>query len=450
MTIYYPRASVTLGFILDYPAEARIDNFVFDNLAGFGSGALESLRRRFPEIAARFDANLAHIVTVSPHEIQHTIHPYTQADTCRIKIDYRNFPFDPRLARAVAVEVHLGTAPSIDAPFDTNQSTLRFVGYADTGDWAWGDDDTITLECRDHTALLLDTPWLDRGQIDLQDDLYTIIRTILDTEDATAQMVLDIRPQPVPKLADDRGDIAGDKHTAAARQSLWDTITEIVSEAGLIAWVEGRKLIVDAAQTLIGLPAIPFIAGRNLEDLRVRRHVGRKRTPPVTIDSWDPTTKKVLTATYPPNPATNQPDAQTTTQRTLRFTVSNIKENKQDVLERIAKNVWTRFALQDINVEFQTHDLRGPRDEHLLDLKPGTPVAIHFSDEERLHLHGRPYDQRRAYLVHRGYPPRVATAIAHAYQQLTPAYQIVQVQQRYHADRGIALTFQCASYLTGD
>jgi len=451
--LFYPRAEVVLGFVLDYPFEARSANFTLQNFAGFGAAALDALdalRRRFPEIAERFDANIAHLVRVAPQELHITRNPYTAADECKIKIDYRHFPFDPRIARAVAVECHLGTAPSIDAPFIANSRTRRFIGYADTGDWSWDDDDTITFVCRDHTALLIDTPWLDRGQLDLKNDLQTIIRAILDQDDATRPIALDFRALPPPILAQSRSDVAGDKQTASTRQSVWDTIVELVSEAGLIAWIEQRTLIVDGGQTLRGLPSTPFVAGRNLKSLRVRRHIGRKRTPPVTVEAWNVEKKEVLSATWPALPD-DAPTGEGATQkpiRKLRFTLSNIID--QAVLIKAARNIWLRFALLDLAVEFETNDVRGPNDEFLLDLKPGSPVAIHFSEDERIHLNGRPFEQRRAWLAGRGYSGQVATAIAYAYEQLTPAYQVVEIGQHFRASQGITLSFRCASYITAD
>src|SRR5690606_1669864 len=107
---------------------------------------------------------------------------FRTADTAKVVLDWRDVPFDPRILRAAAIEIVLGTvtddeyqrglqgqrdpisgqlvsvvrqnprAPTVD-------TATRFVGWVDDWDIDFDDDDgTVSLEARDFTALFLDCP----------------------------------------------------------------------------------------------------------------------------------------------------------------------------------------------------------------------------------------------------------------------------------------------------
>jgi hypothetical protein len=99
------------------------------------------------------------------------------AGTCSLELDYRDVPVDPRIIRACFVSFALGVTSADEfeqgihgkrrsdgsllslVPVESGQelnfqSSTRFVGFADEVSGDWEEGDTLTLECRDLSALL--------------------------------------------------------------------------------------------------------------------------------------------------------------------------------------------------------------------------------------------------------------------------------------------------------
>ena len=105
----------------------------------------------------------------------------SDCDKCTIELDYRSLPFDPRSFRAAAVRVVIGSVSSEDyvkgttnggsqldlpsiVPPETSRwysvtGNTRFVGFVD--EWMVEFDDsgeTVSLQCRDLSSVVRDTP----------------------------------------------------------------------------------------------------------------------------------------------------------------------------------------------------------------------------------------------------------------------------------------------------
>lgn len=109
---------------------------------------------------------------IVPHSINIERNSYRSADEVRIRLPFKEMPFDPRLVRAATIQVYGGTidavtyaeamdgpdAPGIllpDARRD-GQSNELFRGFVDDWDGELSESDMIQLTARDLTAFFVD------------------------------------------------------------------------------------------------------------------------------------------------------------------------------------------------------------------------------------------------------------------------------------------------------
>lgn len=111
MGILYPRALVLLQFVLDLRLENRLSQWVpagWEGAVGLGGRAIAGNLG----LGGALDGVATHTVAVRPQRVRVVKNGYREADEASVTLDYGVFPFDPRLARAIAMEVHLGTVGS--------------------------------------------------------------------------------------------------------------------------------------------------------------------------------------------------------------------------------------------------------------------------------------------------------------------------------------------------
>lgn len=82
------------------------------------------------------------------------------ADTCRITLNYRDFPIDPRMLSAAHVQVYAADVRGHRNELPLTTETLRFQGFVDVPESTLSDDVAqVTFDCRDYTSLYLNRPW---------------------------------------------------------------------------------------------------------------------------------------------------------------------------------------------------------------------------------------------------------------------------------------------------
>lgn len=151
---------------------------------------IASSDREFSEIYKAASASSEEGLTSDPNVIKLWVLPkrvsveknnLSDCDKCTIELDYRSLPFDPRSFRAAAVRVIIGSVSSEDydkgvngggsqldlpsiVPPETSRwysatGNTRFVGFVD--EWMVDFDDsgeTVSLQCRDLSSVVRDTP----------------------------------------------------------------------------------------------------------------------------------------------------------------------------------------------------------------------------------------------------------------------------------------------------
>lgn len=430
--IYYPRALASLSFALE--GELPAASLVLPR----SWAAIEEISP--PPVLQ------SHPVTVLPKWLRITRNPYNQADTCSLKIDYRHFPFDPRIARAVAMECHIGNSGGVNERFDPLAGDGQFVGQADNGDWRLSDGNEITIDARDQTALLIDLPW-DGKKTDLSIPLDQLVADILAGNPITSKMGVELRGiDTAPSVGDDRGD-SGQSMPGATTSSTWDHISTLAAQAGLVAWIESNNVVISPSQTPASLAEAPaMVFGNNLKSLTIQREFTRRMTPPVVLASYDPENRKTLRAVFPETGSQSVTgQGQVRTESPVFFRLSNVKS--QEAMDRMAKAIYRRRLRQDISLFFETGEMTGPGGEDLTRLKAGDALSIYMDPGERQYLHGQERSERARYLEARGYSPDVAASIADGYERLAPFYVVAEAEHTFDAMQGYSLRVKALSII---
>lgn len=257
--------------------------------------------------------------TVKCRRLRASLNSYKEADTFEADIDYKNFPFDPRIIRACGVSIFMEDQEQLfdlerGRKLDTlvaSKDNIIFQGFADTDRIQLSPDSRLVrLEGRDFTSLLIDREYFG-DTIDTAQPLDKIIRALLDQLPQTKFDIgqpgqgLLIENQTggvLPTLAELTGSkdaLAGQKNSRKKR-SYWDHIQELVENSGLIAYVAIDKLVITKPRNLYNRnDAKIFIYGRNLSSLEFSRKLGRQKGFNVRVVSLDVEAKEVIEAKIP-------------------------------------------------------------------------------------------------------------------------------------------------------
>lgn len=510
MSVLYPRAVVRLAFLLD-PGMTSGER---DALA-----RAENLARQYLGVSKitshLMDWNTAQMVTVTPLRVSLRRNPYQEADACDIDLPYSVFPFDPRLARAVAVEVHLGQAVDATSAMEIGDATRRFVGWADDSDWEPLADNAIRLKCRDNTALLIDEPW-DGSTVDVTRPLDVVVRGILDRRTSTSTMeVRWLTGRAIPTYSTLKsGDTTGTAFAASPKDTVWDVIQRLVRGCGLLCFVDDGRLVIAPGQTVEESErATGFVWGVNLKRLKLKKALRRHRPTPVIVKSWNPTLRATLTAIWPnvvdpelaqeaaadeatlsekvgggfqsrgseeqldamarildsklrqkglprprvdggkqmpptsaPPKAPRKPTLPGGTERRY-YEVILSNDIDQATLETTARDIYNRMASSDLEVELETAEMMGPGGNDLLSLRAGDAVRVLVSESERDYLQARTVDERRRYLIERGYGEQVADSIARGYETLNNLFQVREARMQWDCRTGFSLEIEGIEYI---
>jgi hypothetical protein len=277
-----------------------------------------SLRLRFEDFGDKTNAvyKADYPITTFAKSLRVNINDYNKADTFDMQLDYKQFPFDPRLLRSVGVTIYIEDKKKLfqsganqdDNPLNTikpDPKNIVFVGFADKSKIELNDNDrTVHLEGRDFTALLIDLPYFG-GPVNLTLPIDQAIRAILDANEATKNIAIEKRLDPgevIPVLAalgTDLSQLGGSKN-AQKDDSYWEIIQRIIGDAGLIAYIELDKLIITKPRNLYDRTKSKIFAyGRNVKMMEFDRKLGRQKGFNIRIVSVDLLKKSLIEAKIP-------------------------------------------------------------------------------------------------------------------------------------------------------
>lgn len=315
-----------------------------------------------PALHKRDSKGLTHEIDgIIPSEAEWKQNGIRKADTLKFKVQWIDFPVDPRCIRACAVELFIGTVSSDDyrrgingesrivgQPFhvipddysDANgryRTNRRFIGWVDKIECDLSDaEPTISFECRDNTQLLI-------KQEAPSKLVASAITEDIPIDEAVAQylkhfpqmegLTIEYRPSDtpvsdIPRLANVLGHGAfvpklGPQPSKGGggteKMSVWDYLTDVCGALGHLIRIEDNSVIIQRGSSLMrskvtareddpydgrtvegsSYPIRTMVYGRNLSNLKMSREFSKKEPSNIEMRVYDPHNKTVLVVRSP-------------------------------------------------------------------------------------------------------------------------------------------------------
>lgn len=272
-----------------------------DELAKKPPNPLTQRLSAFPALLDGTDDKNSFLFSQTPKSASVSLNSYRQASQFSMTLDWRMMPIDPRLIRALGVEIHLGTVSSgqfargiqgYDPVFGGRESVLRtrvngqirqdtllMIGMVDEYKMSHSSTGSeISISGRDIRSLFIDTP-MPTGtlkDIDVTKNIGQIVRQIINLHPFGAGIRIQIAPgefPPDPKIPGKflipspatkdlvtqfgkstdgkkgRGNVKGD----SSSMSMWDAITYLCFACGVIPHWIGDVLRLRPSRSLYSL-----------------------------------------------------------------------------------------------------------------------------------------------------------------------------------------------------
>lgn len=471
------------------------------------------------------------IIPVLPKSVTVHVNSYKQADSFELVFEAGDLPIDPRLIRAGAAEIYLfqtnssdgdqrvlsrrrplsdpdsgGTTPrdqlstlhlELETPSSRDAFTLgnkpRIAGPFDDSDIELSDSGKwVTIKGQDYTAYLaaIQFPPNANGtarRIPTGKRLDIIVDELLQEADPDRQLSVQVRgldPGEMPIVG--AKELQGNKRGIPVENatSYWDIIYKVVTRHGFIVFVDGLDVVISRPKTITDrdVATIKRMAwGQNLEHLTLRRHLGREQAPTIVVRSYDPSTRKTITAEYPDGqigretivttrgkkPKFERRVKEKTTvskkgkvKTTVRerdeyqiFTVNGITDPV--ALKRIAENRYHLLGKSERTVIASTRDLRDLNGDDLLTCQAGDAYAIEW-DEFNRELLSNPNITEAAKIAHlesRGFNSEVAGEIARRYEILQALDRPLRFREgtlEYDVESGVRIEMEMQDFMVVD
>ena len=358
-------------------------------------------------------------VIVIPYECTWKKNGIREADRLSLKLFYSDFPFDPRLVRACAMELILGTVNQDDyaagcaGEYRTNpdgskelrsvvpdsyvdqmgrqRTNVRFQGFADTWENSWGDENAfIEIEGRDNTQLLIDQQAAPKLVMDMKKPIHEAVAQLLSHYPQMEGLTVEyLPPGEMPPVLEDvlatsahRPNLGPQPSKGTEKLAVWDYITDVCGALGHMCRVDGTRVIVQRVRSFttsasVQRPDDPFTTrvgpdgeeirwrrfmwGRNVAELKTKRNFHPSLTPTnIEVRAYDVSRKKLLVGRFPEKDdrvAYAIPGDAPPDEKWLVKYVGSAGIKDEKILKRIAQDVYESLGRNELEVEIHTPDL---------------------------------------------------------------------------------------------
>jgi len=415
---------------LDPTAPAGVTRYILVNPTSSAPGG--------PQDQTQSVDKLTWDVTVIPKSASWGQNGVKDANTLDCVIKYIDCPIDPRLVRAVAIEMYLGCIAEDDAvaqaqktaandaaiiptnftgPLGETRSNLRFQGWVNDWTVEFGDrEPTITLKCQDNSQMLHNQEQPPRLVLDMKKPLDEAMADYLANFVQFAGLSVEYRPSTdtPPTLNTVLSGTAfrpnlgppmskGGGATSGSKQSVWDYLTDIVGSISHNIRMDGTTVIIQKVRSLMASdagssaarPDDPFkgrsvdgvsftyrrfLYGRNLQTMKLARNYTKKQVSNIECRCYVTERKLTLVGRFP-TPAQRQIYAlpgNVTDQKWTVVKVSGITD--QNMLNAIAQDYYESLGRQEMSVQLKTKNMGSfggdNTDPDILDMKVGDTFEL--------------------------------------------------------------------------
>jgi hypothetical protein len=404
------------------------------------------------------------IVQVIPRDAQVYLNGYKEADTFELTFDAKALPFSPDLVRAMAVEVYMFDAGSVNPPVEAfaTDANLLLAGLVDNADIELGPDGRrFSCDGRDYTALLLDKQWDPRKTVPVGRTLTAAVQELVD--DAVGSKKHGGRTLVVEYVSDAAEPVVGAQSTTKTKKigrpvkdgsNVWDVIYRMCLREGLIVFVRGFSVVITNPQTLTLQNANrtrKVAYGRNLRTLKVERKLGKEKVPQVLVTSYSSKARTAIEAKFPEVKDHVTTGIGTNKDETQRFVVHGVDD--VGTLKKIAETMYNNLARGEAKLHFTTKSLTDLADASLLSLRAGDPVGVGFDPFNDAILNALTPEGRYQALVEMGYSPAVSQLVAREYdkiEQFRQPFYTKEVNVTWSHKEGISLDVEAINFVAAD
>jgi hypothetical protein len=305
---WYPACIVNLRLRFDESLTLDLDSQTPDPIEAQLAEPMpvRSTAQPTPAFLAQGSDGVSWIRNRTPTKAKVELNGLRTASTFQLTFDYRDFPLDPRLLRAVGVEIHLGTVrarafgegagsnqewpaesqlQTRNAAGEPNLETQVLVGMVDESTLEFDDDrGTVTMEGRDLRGILIDKPLnvCLLNDLDVTQPIDVVVRTIISWHPFGQQFLVVayqndwpdyIIPSPMAdgvsrsRQGARRGARAAGRRTRGRRLrptgnttqlTFWDAITQYCQIVGAIPSFVGTTLYIRPIRTVFSQAAVAF------------------------------------------------------------------------------------------------------------------------------------------------------------------------------------------------
>ena len=418
---------------------------------------------------------------IIPKNVEVEINSINEADTFKMELDYKAFPFDPRTIRALGITIHMEDVESIfdkrgvQKMITPSKENEVFTGFADENRISFNDDSrTVSIDGRDFTALLIDQKFF-APPPNLTLKLDVLIKELIDLVRGAESIAIENRTGeelPVPSsILIDLNKFSGKKNSRKG-DSVWHVIQSILRKLALKGYIDGDKFVIDKpSNSYTGRKGFTqFVYGLNLKTLEFKRKIGRFRGVNIKAVGLSFEDKALITAQIPkeatdpelitrfgnkniqvrklssdgkPLPPEDAPF--------LTFPVSNVKDKAH--LIKVSEQIFYEYSRQQLEGRLTTREMVLP--ERVFDdgvptneirkidfsaIKNGTPLEIFMSQDDMKEVSElSTINEKKKYLINRFYEPSVAEALAKSMNRISTPFLVRSVIFRIDSEDGFTM-----------
>lgn len=435
--------------------------------------------------------NAIYTMTTLAKRVTVNINDYRQADTFSMELDYKTFPFDPRLIRGLGVTIYVEDMKGL---YGTDGMSLQikpenknavFQGFADEETIEFNDNSrTLRFEGRDFTALFIDSPY-GFGTVDMGKPLDKVLEGIIAQTKGAEKIEVENRTGvTLPTLAKYYPDFSSSKtagrKNVSRNSNTWDVIQDLAFRAGLVAYIEIDQLVLTKPRNIYaGAKAYQFVHGRNVKSLKFSRKLSRQKGFNIVVRSLFLEGKEVMNAEIPKDAtlswckAMGLKKAPTTVRKPsasakgkdnggfedieapyLSFIVPNVR-NKEQLIE-VGQGIFEELGRQQIEGSLETKEMAilqmdPPYQDYVefdcRKIRNGTPISISLVQDDMEQVKAMTEAQREEYLVGRGYERDVAHVLAVSQGKHPTTFYTKAVEFTLDQEQGFSMRLEFLNYI---
>lgn len=398
----------------------------------------------------------------TPRSVEVTRNNARTADTCRVELDYRDFPMDPRLIKDLQIAVHMESVPDPFFQIAPLPSNLRFVGRVDEPEVTLGpDQETVRFEARDMTGIFMDFKWggnpIPVANMTLEDVFLLVQFTAAPLTPPAIFIDQKAANYPVDIRLGGREFFTPDKDDTA-----WDVLCKLCD---LFALVPVWNIAVIEVRTAVTFPAIAsaFVYGQNVSTLKFHRNLKQKKAIGVKVVGWNPILGQSFEAIYtdPRHKIHERLDERgkpKKTPATLKVAQYSIEGdcNPASLME-IATRLHAEISQGQLVGEIETCDMTDIFGGDLCGLANGDLLICSLSPSDQTAIAAMDPSAAILYLTNPTRPSRMPADVAAAlvaafsasWNKLGVEFYVLEATHRWHSDNGYKLTVRFSDFLLG-